>query len=450
MAAGLIVVTATFVPCPMAARWDPSTPKARWQMKWIDPQLKAGDKRSALAADLETAGCAPSFEDIPEDVQAALRPAMPVIYKDADFLVMHKPYDVRMDGEHAVTCESLALEWLASIGTPAASCHAVGWKKAPPTAAPEGGEAAEADADEGDAARPAAPVYVHNAGLRSGTRGVVAPQLRFVHRLDYATSGVLLMALNRKACGAAGALFEGRKAAKQYLAICYGHIPKEGISINQPIAPFQVAAGEETMCPTGSEGSKDFRMCIGSVENPGKDAQTEVKVIAHGSFMGKPVTKVLLLPRTGRRHQLRVHMAYVGNPIVGDFTYCGDSEAPRIMLHAWTLDLPLPAKWGGARTFVAEDPFGEFLRVGAEDFVSIWEPAVPTTSVPPAAAPPREHEQSEGQGEQGGTRPRLVCEWCLKHRGKTFNSHTSETCRGRLKAEAALRAREGESAAGNS
>ena len=197
-------------------------------------------------------------------------------------------------------------------------------------------------------ARPAAPVYVHNAGLRSGTREVVAPQLRFVHRLDYATSGVLLMALNRKACGAAGALFEGRKAAKQYLAICYGHIPKEGISINQPIAPFQVAAGEETMCPTGSEGSKDFRMCIGSVENPGKDAQTEVKVIAHGSFMGKPVTKVLLLPRTGRRHQLRVHMAQLGTPIIDDPRYFNIENwmpAPGLgeglHLHARRIALPL-------------------------------------------------------------------------------------------------------------
>jgi len=183
----------------------------------------------------------------------------------------------------------------------------------------------------------------HNSGMR-GVESAGPPLLRFAHRLDYATSGVLCLALNRKACGAAGSLFESRAACKQYLALCYGHIKPEGMMINAPVAPYKAPQGQETMCPTGSDGAKDFRMCIGDADNPGKDAQTEVKVIGHGTFMGKPISKVLLLPKTGRRHQLRVHMAHVGHAIVGDYTYCGDGAAPRMMLHAWSLALPLPAK----------------------------------------------------------------------------------------------------------
>ena len=393
-------------------------------MKWTNP-AKVGAKRSATELEAWSA---------PDGDAAAMRPAMPVIYKDENFLVMHKPYDVRMDGEHEVTCESLALEWLASIGAPATSCHVPGWKKGPiafgdeadSTSQTTQGAPAKAFSEKnGDSARaedsqeesPAKP-YVHNSGMRGVDSGS-APLLRFCHRLDYATSGVLLMALNRKACGAAGQLFEGRKTHKRYLALCYGHVPTQGMVINQPVAPFQVAEGEEAVCPTGSEGTKDFRMCIGSAQNPGKDAETEVKVIAHGSFMGKDVSKVLLLPKTGRRHQLRVHMAHVGHPIVGDFTYCGDSEAPRMMLHAWTLELPLPPKWGGGRAFVAEDPFGEYLPPDSAKFQHVWEPPHIATSSPPPPLVSKEDggkAGAKGREEQGQGRPRLVCEWCLANR----------------------------------
>ena len=99
------------VSCGDQAPWDPSAPKARWQMKWTNP-AKAGTKRSAT--------------DFEGDAVGAVHPRMPVIYKDDDFMIVHKPWDVRMDGEHDVTVESLALEWLESIGAPAASCHVPG------------------------------------------------------------------------------------------------------------------------------------------------------------------------------------------------------------------------------------------------------------------------------------------------------------------------------------
>ena len=113
---------------------------------------------------------------------------------------------------------------------------------------------------------------------------------------------------------------------------------------------------------------------------------------------------VLLLPKTGRRHQLRVHMAHVGHPIVGDYTYCGDGDAPRMMLHAWSLTLPLPLKWGGVRTFVAPDPFNEYLteNTKSKDLVKFWDPPVLSTSAP--HAPGTYGAGAEAGGVRGGGR----------------------------------------------
>ena len=165
-------------------------------MQWIDPVLPAGAGTKRSASDLES---------VP-DGQQAPRPGMPVIYTDENFLVVHKPYDVRMDGEHNITVESLALEWLASMGTHAASCHVPGWKKGAVASAAAAAPAMNGDGDTSggkDGVQAAEDksektAYVHNSGMRGVASAPAAPLLRFAHRLDYATSGVLFMALNRK------------------------------------------------------------------------------------------------------------------------------------------------------------------------------------------------------------------------------------------------------------
>ena len=96
-----------------------------------------------------------------------------------------------------------------------------------------------------------------------------------------------------------GNLFQARKAWKEYLAIVYGHVREEGYIIDAPIAPYIPKPGEEYMIPTGStEEKKDFRMAVGGPENPGRSAQTEVKVLEWGTYAGKPVSKLLLIPRS--------------------------------------------------------------------------------------------------------------------------------------------------------
>jgi len=93
-----------------------------------------------------------------------------------------------------------------------------------------------------------------------------------------------------------------------------------------------------------AEVSGDFRCEAGHEGNPGKASETRVRVLQKGHHFGRPVTKVLLLPYSGRRHQLRVHCRAMGHPIVGDCTYglpCAKEEE-RMMLHAYKLLIPVP------------------------------------------------------------------------------------------------------------
>jgi len=92
-----------------------------------------------------------------------------------------------------------------------------------------------------------------------------------------------------------------------------------------------------------------------------KPSLTRCVVLKRGFWNGRPVTKMLLQPRTGRRHQLRLHMAILGSPILGDCTYAAENagtestECDRMCLHAHKLTIPLGEK--KMKVFVAPDPF---------------------------------------------------------------------------------------------
>ncbi|XP_012221733.1 RNA pseudouridylate synthase domain-containing protein 1-like [Linepithema humile] len=156
-------------------------------------------------------------------------------------------------------------------------------------------------------------------------------EFHFVHRLDYPTSGVMCIALNKKAARAASSAFENKKVQKFYVALVHGHIHKSHIIINKPIGDdIREKNGNHKMC------TSDSIYC----EKPRK-SYTVLIVLEHGLWKGKPVTKVLLVPGTGRRHQLRVHCHYIGHTIIGDYTYSGgkDTEPRRTYLHSLRLIL---------------------------------------------------------------------------------------------------------------
>jgi 23S rRNA pseudouridine1911/1915/1917 synthase len=155
--------------------------------------------------------------------------------------------------------------------------------------------------------------------IRARTEEMSGDRAGIVHRLDRATSGIIICAKNSEALAWMQKQFSQRKVKKTYRAIVTGHLkPLEAI-IDMPIernpkAPATFRVGEN-----------------------GKSATTHYKVLESA----KGYDLVELYPTTGRTHQLRVHMKQVGHPIVGDLVYGGE-PTKRLYLHALSLEITLP------------------------------------------------------------------------------------------------------------
>ncbi|GAB4400228.1 MAG: RluA family pseudouridine synthase [Rhodoferax sp.] len=166
------------------------------------------------------------------------------------------------------------------------------------------------------------------------------PDARVVHRLDQATSGLMIFARGPEAQRALSRAFAQRRVHKRYCAVVAGHLharvaDQDGWAlIDLPIAPDWPQRPRRIVDPLR-----------------GKTSLTRWRVLAHGqSGQGQPQTRVLLEPLTGRTHQLRVHMAAMGHPIVGDTLYGDHTQAmvhQRLMLHACTLCVPQLDHWPG-------------------------------------------------------------------------------------------------------
>jgi 23S rRNA pseudouridine1911/1915/1917 synthase len=155
-----------------------------------------------------------------------------------------------------------------------------------------------------------------------------------VHRLDRPTSGVIITTKHAKALRHLQKQFSARNVKKSYLAIVEGEpIPNQAI-IDAPI---------------GRNPRKPQTFKVGSF---GKPAETMYKVLKKLELDGKSASLVEFQPKTGRTHQIRVHAAYIGHPLVGDHVY--GHEAPNMYLHAQSLELTLPNSQ--RRVFTVEPP----------------------------------------------------------------------------------------------
>jgi 23S rRNA pseudouridine1911/1915/1917 synthase len=168
----------------------------------------------------------------------------------------------------------------------------------------------------------------------SGQRGGI------VHRLDRATSGVIIGAKNPEALSKLQQQFADREVKKTYIAIAEGHLAEAEALIDMPIernpkAPATFRAGPN-----------------------GKPSTTYYKVLQETS----KYSLIELRPTTGRTHQLRVHLAQIGHPIIGDSLYGGGTHGDRLFLHAKSLEITLPN--GERKTFTAPLPpeFAELLQ----------------------------------------------------------------------------------------
>lgn len=174
-----------------------------------------------------------------------------------------------------------------------------------------------------------------------------AERPRLVHRLDKDTSGVLVLARNAFAATRLADSFRGRDARKIYWAATVG-VPR----------PFQGKIDLALAKEGGPHGER-----VAANEEEGKRALTYFSVLEN---LGKTAAFVALWPRTGRTHQLRVHMAAIGTPILGDGKYGGaeaflpGAEVPKkLHLHARRLILPHPR--GGHRTIDVTAPIPEHM-----------------------------------------------------------------------------------------
>ncbi|MCP9782817.1 RluA family pseudouridine synthase [Cyanobium sp. WKJ7-Wakatipu] len=155
------------------------------------------------------------------------------------------------------------------------------------------------------------------------------PEARLVHRLDRDTSGLILLARDATTHRVLSAAFAERRVRKTYLAVVQGLPADRGGVINQPLARI---------------ATRPPRYGVVPLEQGGKPALTRWRVLRR--FEGASL--LLLQPRTGRSHQLRVHLADLGHPVLGDPIY-GDplygepAAAPRLQLHAAGLQLLHPA-----------------------------------------------------------------------------------------------------------
>lgn len=160
------------------------------------------------------------------------------------------------------------------------------------------------------------------------------PDALIVHRLDYDTSGIILMARGIDAQRALNRAFETRQVHKRYVAVVDGVL--------------EAAADAED-----GWGLVDLPLCLDWENRPlhivdhqaGKPSRTRWRPYPPGELGGAPATRVDLEPITGRSHQLRVHMQSLGHPIIGDTLYApaaARARAPRLLLHACELSLIHP------------------------------------------------------------------------------------------------------------
>lgn len=168
-----------------------------------------------------------------------------------------------------------------------------------------------------------------------------------VHRLDKETSGVMVLAKTQDVYGWLKEKFQNREIHKEYRAFVYGRIHDRWGTINRPIGRSAKDSRIRTALP-GAKGTM-------------REAITDFERIGVGEYEGEAFSYLKLMPKTGRTHQLRVHLRALDRPIVGDGLYAAykmkDSNNlgfDRLALHAHTLEWELPN--GDKERFIAPLP----------------------------------------------------------------------------------------------
>jgi 23S rRNA pseudouridine1911/1915/1917 synthase len=187
---------------------------------------------------------------------------------------------------------------------------------------------------------------VHPADSYSGetVTDLLGDQYFLVHRLDKDTTGVIVLAKSEATQEFLRQQFKNRQVQKEYLALVHGTPKNSSGVINQPIARSKKDGKKRVVATAG-------RATRGHI----RDALTNFEVLASKDNY----SLLKLKPKTGRMHQIRVHLHYLGHPIVGDKLYkfkrqVTPSDITHQQLHAHKLTVQLPS--AETKTFTAQPP----------------------------------------------------------------------------------------------
>ena len=293
-----------------------------------------------------------------------MEPLFAILHEDADLLVVHKPADLvchPTKGDEYSSLISRARLYLSGRRRESA--------QSPASALPPSRDSSQLPSPISHLPSPLSalpPLPSANCQLPSpvsGLKSQVSPYL--VHRLDRETSGLVLIAKNQLAARELGKIWETRAVQKEYLAIVHGHVAAGPGTIDAPLGKDEasVVAIKDCVRPDGAaaqteyfvekrffrEVSRDSSQLPSSISQlPSSISQLPSAISQLPSAISQlpspisqlpspisqlpspishlPFSLLRLLPRTGRKHQLRIHLQHLGHPIVGDKLYGGDPD----------------------------------------------------------------------------------------------------------------------------
>jgi 23S rRNA pseudouridine1911/1915/1917 synthase len=161
------------------------------------------------------------------------------------------------------------------------------------------------------------------------------PSPHLINRLDRETSGVVIIAKNSEIAGELGKIWEARAVQKEYLAIVHGHVPDDHGLIDAPLGKDEHSkvAVKDCIRPDGAPAQTEFwverrfnRPRPSSADSDCRGRERGRERNNPSSILHLPFSLLRLAPLTGRKHQIRIHLAHLGHPIVGDKLYGGDED----------------------------------------------------------------------------------------------------------------------------
>lgn len=175
------------------------------------------------------------------------------------------------------------------------------------------------------------------------------PGCTLVHRLDFGTSGLMLVARNKAINAALCQQFSQRSVTKRYSALLCGHVAENEGIIDAAIAKDPALFPLMSICALRGKPAQSHYQVIGRFYHEGENGK------------GMALTRVRLTPLTGRTHQLRIHCQQLGHPILGCDLYGGllppgSERTPRLMLHASELHFTHPVS-GEKIAALSDSPF---------------------------------------------------------------------------------------------